>query len=163
MGVTPHYQFTAIGDSTRIRVLRIYERNNQKTAIQVLDYVLEKLPFRVECIQTDNGAEFQGGFHWHLLDRGIGHVYIKPATPRLTGRSRVASSAHGAGTRRRGPIASDFVRVGTGRGPDPPCRSAHRRVAAVSRGWQGLGPSCLRRVRGRDSRRARTQKPVDDP
>ena len=81
-----HYQFTAIDDCTRIRVLRIYPRNNQKTAIQFIDYVLEKLPFRAETIQTDNGAEFQGGFHWHVLDRGIGHTYIKPATPRLNGK-----------------------------------------------------------------------------
>jgi transposase InsO family protein len=39
-----------------------------------------------EVVQTDNGAEFQGGFHWHLLDRGIGHSYIKPKTPRLNGK-----------------------------------------------------------------------------
>lgn len=81
-----HYQFTAIDDCTRIRVLRIFDHNNQKTAIQFMDYVLEKLPFQVECVQTDNGAEFQGGFHWHLLDRGIGHIYIKPKTPRLNGK-----------------------------------------------------------------------------
>ena len=81
-----HYQYTAIDDCTRIRVLRLYPHNDQKTAIQFLDYVLEKLPFRVEVIQTDNGAEFQGAFHWHLLDRGVGHVYIKPATPRLNGK-----------------------------------------------------------------------------
>jgi transposase InsO family protein len=81
-----HYQYTAIDDCTRIRVLRIYPHNNQKTAIQFLDYVLEKLPFKVEVVQTDNGAEFQGALHWHLLDRGIGHVYIKPATPRLNGK-----------------------------------------------------------------------------
>jgi len=81
-----HYQYTAIDDCTRIRVLRIYPHNNQKTAIQFLDYVLEKLPFQVEVVQTDNGAEFQGALHWHLLDRGIGHVYIKPATPRLNGK-----------------------------------------------------------------------------
>src|ERR1700693_1507818 len=81
-----YYQYTAIDDCTRIRVLRIYPRNNQKSSIQFLDYVLEKLPFRVEVVQTDNGAEFQGALHWHLLDRGIGHVYIKPATPRLNGK-----------------------------------------------------------------------------
>jgi len=81
-----HYQYTAIDDCTRLRVLRIYPRNNQSTAIQFLDYVLEKLPFQVQVIQTDNGAEFQGSFHWHVLDRGIGHVYIKPATPRLNGK-----------------------------------------------------------------------------
>ena len=75
-------------------MLRIYPRNDQKTAIQFLDYVLEKLPFQVEVVQTDNGAEFQGALHWHLLDRGIGHVYIKPATPRLNGKlsARIAST-----------------------------------------------------------------------
>lgn len=54
----------------------VYDRLNQKTAIQFVDYALERLPFRVEVIQTDNGSEFQAGFHWHLLDRGIRHVYI---------------------------------------------------------------------------------------
>jgi transposase InsO family protein len=81
-----HYQFTAIDDCTRIRVLRIYDRLNQQSAIRFLDYVLEKLPFKVEVIQTDNGAEFGSQFHYHVLDRGIGHVYIKPATPRLNGK-----------------------------------------------------------------------------
>jgi transposase InsO family protein len=37
-------------------------------------------------IQTDNGSEFQAGFHWHLLDKGIQHVYIRPSTPRLNGK-----------------------------------------------------------------------------
>jgi transposase InsO family protein len=81
-----YYQFTAIDDCTRIRVLRMYDRNTQKSAIQFIDYVLAKLPFAVEVVQTDNGSEFQGAFHWHLLDRGIGHVYIKPRTPRLNGK-----------------------------------------------------------------------------
>ena len=81
-----HYQFTAIDDCTRIRVLRIYDRLNQQSAIRFLDYVLEKLPFKVEVIQTDHGAEFGSQFHYHVLDRGIGHVYIKPATPRLNGK-----------------------------------------------------------------------------
>ena len=73
------YQYTAIDDCTRIRVLRIYPKNNQQSAIQFLDYVLEKLPFQVEVIQTDNGSEFQAGFHWHVLDRGIHHTYSSPA------------------------------------------------------------------------------------
>jgi transposase InsO family protein len=88
-GVTPrrkYYQFTAIDDCTRLRVLRIYDRCNQKTAIQFVDYVLERLPFIVQVIQTDNGAEFQSSFHYHVLDKGIGHVYIKPRTPRLNGK-----------------------------------------------------------------------------
>ena len=81
-----YYQYTAIDDGTRLRVLRVYPRNNQKTAIQFLDDVLAKLPFKTECVQTDNGAEFQGAFHGHLLDRGIQHVYIQPRTPRLNGK-----------------------------------------------------------------------------
>jgi transposase-like protein len=54
-----HYQFTAIDDCTRIRMLRVYDRLNQQSAIRFLDYVLEKLPFTVQVIQTDNGAEFR--------------------------------------------------------------------------------------------------------
>ncbi|MQY26738.1 hypothetical protein [Nocardia aurantia] len=34
------YQYTAIDDRTRPRILKIYPRTNQKTAIQFLDYVL---------------------------------------------------------------------------------------------------------------------------
>jgi transposase InsO family protein len=81
-----YYQFTAIDDCTRLRVLRLYDRLNQKTAIQFVDYALERLPFRVEVIQTDNGSEFQAAFHWHVLDKGIGHTYIKPMRPRLNGK-----------------------------------------------------------------------------
>jgi transposase InsO family protein/transposase-like protein len=81
-----YYQFTAIDDCTRLRVLRLYRELGQKTAIQFIDYVLEKLPFQVLRVQTDNGSEFQARFHWHLLDRGIDHVYIRPATPRLNGK-----------------------------------------------------------------------------
>jgi len=78
-----YYQYTAIDDCTRIRVLRIYNSNTQKTAIQFIDNTLSRLPFRTEVIQTDDGSEFQGQFHWHVLDKGINHVYIKPRRPRL--------------------------------------------------------------------------------
>jgi transposase InsO family protein len=83
---TKYYQFTAIDDCTRLRVLRTYPKCNQQTAIQFLDDVLERLPFRVEVIQTDNGVEFGSGFHWHVLDKGAGHVDVKPRTPRLNGK-----------------------------------------------------------------------------
>ena len=80
------YQFTAVDDCTRIRVLKIFDACNQKTAIQFIDEVIRRLPFRILVIQTDNGAEFQSRFHWHLQDQDIGHVYIKPRTPRLNGK-----------------------------------------------------------------------------
>src|SRR4029450_5646418 len=62
------YQFTAIDDCTRIRVLKVYDACNQRTATEFIDDVLRRLPFRVHVIQTDNGAEFQSHFHWHLED-----------------------------------------------------------------------------------------------
>lgn len=87
-----YYQYTAIDDCARLRVLRIYPRSDQKTAIQFFDYAASRLPFTIEQVQTDNGAEFKTACHWHLLDHGIGHTYIRPATPRLNGK--VESSPH---------------------------------------------------------------------
>jgi transposase InsO family protein len=80
------YQFTAIDDCTRIRVLKVYDACNQRTAIRFVDEVLRRLPFRVHVIQTDNGAEFQSQFHWHLEARDIRHAYIRPRTPHLNGK-----------------------------------------------------------------------------
>jgi len=82
-----YYQYTAIDDCTRIRILKIHERNTQQTAITFVDYVLAKLPFTVQCIQTDNGSEFGPQFHWHVLDKGIQHRYIRPRRPYLNGKS----------------------------------------------------------------------------
>jgi transposase InsO family protein len=80
------YQFTALDDGTRIRVWKVYDACNQRTAIRFMDDVLRRLPFRVHVVQTDNGAEFQSQFHWHLETRDIRHVYIRPRTPHLNGK-----------------------------------------------------------------------------
>jgi transposase InsO family protein len=80
------YQFTAIDDCTRVRVLKVFDRCNQRTAIQFIDDVIRRLPFRVRVIQTDNGAEFQSDFHWHVEAQDIHHVYIRPRTPHLNGK-----------------------------------------------------------------------------
>ncbi len=80
------YQFTAIDDCTRIRVLKVYDACNQRTAIRFIDDVRRRLPFRIHVIQTDNGAEFQSQFHWHVGASDIRHVYIRPRTPHLNGK-----------------------------------------------------------------------------
>ena len=67
-------------------MLKVYDACNQRTAIQFIDEVLRRLPFRVHVVQTDNGAEFQSQFHWHLETLDIRHVYIRPRTPRLNGK-----------------------------------------------------------------------------
>ena len=56
------------------------------TAIRFVDEVLKRLPFRVHVVQTDNGAECQSQFHWHLESRDIRHVYIRPRTLWLNGK-----------------------------------------------------------------------------
>jgi IS30 family transposase len=72
------YQYTAIDDSTRIRALKIYRRHTQANAIDFIDYVVTKFPFRIHTICTDRGDEFQALFHWHVADLGMEHIYIKP-------------------------------------------------------------------------------------
>jgi len=37
-------------------VLKVYDRCNQTTAIQFIDEVRRRLPFRILVVQTDNGA-----------------------------------------------------------------------------------------------------------
>ena len=80
------FQYTAIDDATRIRALKIYSRHTQKNAIDFIDYVIEKFPFRLHTVRTDRGHEFQALFHWHVEDNGIRHVYIKPRSPQLNGK-----------------------------------------------------------------------------
>jgi transposase InsO family protein len=80
------YQYTAINDATRIGALQIYPEHNQQRAIQFMDYVVQKFPFRISTARTDPGHEFHARFHWHLEDQGMPHVYIKPQTPQLNGK-----------------------------------------------------------------------------
>ncbi len=80
------FQFTAVDDATRIRTLRVYEKHTQASAIDFADHVIERFPFRIHTIRTDNGHEFQAKFHWHVEDLGIRHVYIKPRSPHLNGK-----------------------------------------------------------------------------
>ena len=80
------YQLTAIDDCTRIRVLKIYDACNQTASVDFADEVIRRLPFRIQLVQTDNGAEFGSKFHWHLEELDIRHVRIRPRTPRLNGK-----------------------------------------------------------------------------
>ena len=80
------FQYTAIDDATRVRALKVYKRHTQANAIDFVDHIIEKFPFRIREIRTDNGHEFQAKFHWHVEDKGIRHAYIKPSSPQLNGK-----------------------------------------------------------------------------
>jgi len=44
-------------------------------------------PFPVQVIQTDiQRCRISVRLHYHVLDKGVGHRYIKPRTPRLNGK-----------------------------------------------------------------------------
>ena len=77
--------------SRPLTIARGFESSRSSThvtsaAIQFIDEVLRRLPFGVHVVQTDNGAEFQSQFHWHLESRDVRHCYIRPRTPRLNGK-----------------------------------------------------------------------------
>jgi hypothetical protein len=103
------YQFTAIDDCTRLRVLRLYPALNQKTAIQFVDYVLERLPFRVEVIQTDNGADSS--------PRSTGTCWTRASTTPTSSRAHPGSTAKSnapTASTPRSSTASSSVRAVTG-------------------------------------------------
>lgn len=60
------YQFTAIDDCTGIRFLKVYDACTQTMAINFINEVIRRFPFRILVVRTDNGVESQSLFHRHL-------------------------------------------------------------------------------------------------
>lgn len=92
-----YYQYTAIDEYTRKRVLWASKEQSTSASTEFLEIVLKKFPFKVECIQTDNGFEFTNRLNWQgtkkktmfekkLEELGIQHKLIKPKTPRHNGK-----------------------------------------------------------------------------
>lgn len=81
------YQYTAIDDCTRVRVLAIYSRRTAANSHLFLDKVIEEMPFPVQRIQTDRGREFFAyAVQERLMEYGIKFRPIKPASPHLNGK-----------------------------------------------------------------------------
>jgi transposase len=119
-----YYQFTAIDDCTRLRVLRAYPRCDQKTAIAFIDHTLSKLPLAVERVQTDNGPEFGTSFHGTCRQR---HRSCQDQTP------------DAAAQRQSGAIPPHRLR----RVLPTPRRPSHRRHPLVHRQTAGMGGGLL--------------------
>ena len=77
-----YYQFTAIDDCTRFRVLRVYDRNTVANATDFINQVKEALLPAIKQIQTDDGSEFSEAFSWHLEELGISHCKTKIRSPK---------------------------------------------------------------------------------
>jgi transposase InsO family protein len=81
------YQYTAVDDCTRIRVLALFNRRTAANSVQFLELALEEFPFPIQRIQTDRGREFFAYcFQEKLMDYGIKFRPVKPASPHLNGK-----------------------------------------------------------------------------
>ncbi len=92
-----YYQYTAIDEYTRKRVLWASKEQSTSASAEFVEILVKKFPFKVECIQTDNGFEFTNRlslyetkkktmFEKKLEELGIRHKLIKPKTPRHNGK-----------------------------------------------------------------------------
>ena len=82
------YQFTAIDDCTRMRVLALY---SSRSAIHAAHFVenclLSQFPFPIQRIQSDRGGEFIGEeFQDALRDNHIKFRPNRPRAPHLNGK-----------------------------------------------------------------------------
>ena len=92
-----YYQYTAIDEYTRKRVLWASKEQSTSASAEFIDIIIKKFPFKIECIQTDNGFEFTNRLHTYETNKktmfekkleklGIRHKLIKPRTPRHNGK-----------------------------------------------------------------------------
>jgi len=80
------YQYTAIDDCTRLRVLRLYRRRNVRVSQEFLGQMIQAFPFPIRKVQTDRGQEFSFAFLLAVERHGIRHRYIQPRRPDENGK-----------------------------------------------------------------------------
>ena len=91
------YQYTAIDEYSRFRYLEAFKEQSSYSSAIFVEHLLKKFPFKIECIQTDNGQEFTKTygnsknpkptmFENKLKQLGIRHKLIKVYTPRHNGK-----------------------------------------------------------------------------
>jgi transposase len=84
---TKCFQYTAIDDCTRYRVLRLYPQKNQQTSHTFFTTLRTTLPFPIRKLQVDNGTEFPLAFALTVEQAGMRLRYIKPRCPEQNGKS----------------------------------------------------------------------------
>ena len=91
------YQYTAIDEYSRFRFIMAFKEQSTYSSVQFLNALIKAFPFKIECIQTDNGLEFIKSFderkkgkfslfEARLKELGITHKLIRPFTPRHNGK-----------------------------------------------------------------------------
>lgn len=80
------FQYTALDDCTRYRILRLYPRKNHWTSLEFVSTVRQALPFPIRKLQVDNGTEFPLAFALAIQEAGMRLRYIKPRRPEQNGK-----------------------------------------------------------------------------
>ena len=80
------FQYTAIDDCTRVRVLRLYRRQNHHSSLAFLRELTAAFPFPIRKIQVDNGREFPLLFALSCQELGVRVRYIRPRRPQQNGK-----------------------------------------------------------------------------
>jgi transposase InsO family protein len=81
------YQYTAIDDCSRYKVLGVYSRATAANTLAFLERLIEEMPFPIQRIQTDRGREvFAEAVQHHLMDWAIKFRPIPPRSPHLNGK-----------------------------------------------------------------------------
>jgi transposase InsO family protein len=75
------YQQTSIDSFTRIRVMELTKDFESQTIALAHQESLKRLPFKIACINTDNGSENNGAFVDNLRDNNTFHFYSNVGTP----------------------------------------------------------------------------------
>ncbi len=94
-GLEQLYQYTAVDECTRIRYRVIFDEKTSYNAAKFLMMAQNYYPFTIQCVQTDNGAEFTNAlfgsekpsvFERYCIKTEIEHKRIRVATPRHNGK-----------------------------------------------------------------------------
>jgi hypothetical protein len=91
------YQYTAIDEFSRWRYVEAFDEHSTYSSAVFLEHLIKAFPMPIECVQTDNGAEFTKRFtatkeenltlfQKRLKEHGIRHKQIRPFTPRHNGK-----------------------------------------------------------------------------
>jgi transposase InsO family protein len=81
-----YFQYTALDDCTRFRVLRLYRYLNHRTSLAFFRELRAAMPFPIRKLQCDNGTEFPLEFALSVQAAGIRHRYITPRRPEQNGK-----------------------------------------------------------------------------
>ncbi len=92
-----YYQYTAVDECSRWTYREMYDEHSTYSSRDFLEKLIEKAPFPIREVQTDNGLEFTNRlivtkskyltlFEEALLDLGIIYHRIQIATPRHNGK-----------------------------------------------------------------------------